>query len=110
MDLVPMGPEDLERAREQMKIANTRRIMDVLNALEPWVTGVMGPVAPNQVAVYLKAVRELGLLWDVYSPPKPVEVEQGADESPMVLEARQAQVVAELEKLRQVGMKRRPGS
>lgn len=108
-DLVRMTPEESDAARQRVRLENTVRILGVLAALEPWVTGVMGPIQPNQVTAYLKGVRELGLLWDAYAKPAAVAVEEssGPDEDVMVLEARQAQVSAELDKLREVGMKRR---
>lgn len=108
MDLVPLSPEDEDAARLRAKVEATRRIMAVLDALEPWVTGVMDNIQPNQVAVYFKGVREIGLLWGAYDKPKPVEDVKGADEEQMVLEARQAAASAELTKLREVAAKRRP--
>lgn len=108
MDLVPMGPDDHEKARERVKLESTRRYMELLENLGPYIDGTLGPVSPNHAAVYLKTVRELNLLWDAYAKPKAVEEVKGADEERMVLEARQAAVSAELDKLRQVGMGRRP--
>src|SRR4029450_5065371 len=88
----------------QMKLANTQRYKALLDGLEPYCDGSMGPVSPAHVNSYLKVCRELGLLWHAYD--KPVEkAKEGVDEELMVLEARQAAVLAEFEKLREVGMK-----
>ena len=110
MDLVPMSADDQDKARERVKLESTRRYMELLDSLGPYIDGTLGPVSPNHAAVYLKTVRELNLLWDAYAKPKAVEDVKGGDEEPMVLEARQAQVSAELDKLREVGMRGRPRS
>jgi len=107
VDLVRMSPEDHEQARERVKVESTRRYLELLDNLAPYIDGTLGPVSPNHAAVYLKTVRELNLLWDAYAKPKAVEDVKGGDEEPMVLEARQAAVAAELDKLRQVGQRRK---
>lgn len=106
MDLVPLGPDDHDKARDRVKLESTRRYMELLENLVPYIDGTLGPVSPNHAAVYLKTVRELNLLWDAYAKPKPVEDVRGGDEEPMVLEARQAAVAAELDKLRSVSRRR----
>lgn len=107
-DLVRMSPDEHDAARQQMRLANTQRIMVLLENLVPYIDGSVGPVSPNHANSYLKAVRELGLLWDAYAKPAPVVEEvKGADEELMVLQARQAQVSQELDKLREVGQRRR---
>lgn len=98
-----MTPEDHEALAAQMKLASTQRYKALLDGLEPYCDGSMGPVSPAHVNSYLKVCRELNLLWHAYD--RPVEkVEQGPDEEQMVLEARRAAVEAEFVKLRQVGM------
>jgi len=110
MDLVPMSADDHDKARERVKLESTRRYMELMDNLLPYIDGSLGPVSPNHAAVYLKTVRELNLLWDAYRKPVQVEEVKGSDEDVMVLEARQAQVAAELQKLREVGMRGRPRS
>lgn len=107
-DLVRMSPDEAEVARQRVKLENTRLIMELIESLKPYIDGTLGPVSPNHANSFLKAVREVGLLWDAYAKPA-VQVEQvkGVDEELMVLESRQAQVSAELSKLREVGMRRR---
>lgn len=107
-DLVRMSPDEAEVARQRVKLENTRLIMELIESLKPYIDGTLGPVSPNHANSFLKAVREVGLLWDAYAKPA-VQVEQvkGVDEELMVLESRQAQVAAELSKLREVGMRRR---
>lgn len=104
-DLVRMSPEDFDALGHQMRLANTQRIKAVLDALEPYVDGSLGPVSPAHVSVYLKSVEHLGKLWGAYSRPAPVPVESGQDEEQLVLSARQEAVLAELGKLREVGMR-----
>lgn len=103
--MVRMSPEDFEALGAQVRMANTQRITAVLEQLEPYIDGSLGAVSPAHVAVYLKAVKELGLLWAAYQPPRRVEEVKGPEEELMVLSARQEAVLAELGKLRSVGMK-----
>ena len=105
-DLVRMTPEDHEALAQQMKLASTQAYKGLLDALEPYCDGSMGPVSPAHVNSWLKVRRELNLLWHAYD--RPVErVEKGQDEEQMVLAARQEAVLAELQKLREIGAKRR---
>ena len=109
-DMVRMDPEDFAALSHQMKLANTARLKALLDQLEPYCDGSLGNngVSPAHVAAYIKVVRELGLLWRAYDPPA-VEQAKGVDEEALVLQARQAAVLAELGKLRSVGMKGRGG-
>lgn len=101
-DLVRMSPEDFEALGHQMRLANTARIRGVLDSLEPYVDGSLGAISPPHVSVYLKAVKELGQLWGAYAKPAPApEESKGADEA-LVLSERQAQVLKELNKLREI--------
>lgn len=103
-----LGKDEQAVLAERMRLANTQRIMVLLDSLGPYIDGSLGPVSPNHANSYLKAVRELGLLWHAYDrPPAPPEDVKGVDEDPMVLAARQAAVLGELGKLRQVGQRRR---
>lgn len=106
-DMVWMSPEEHEALAQQMKLANTARFKALLDGLEPYCDGSLGAVSPAHVTSYIKVCRELGLLWGSYAPPRPVEAAKGVDEEVMELEARQAAVLAELDKLREVGMRRR---
>lgn len=109
-DLVRMTPEDHAQLAWQMKLANTARIKDMIDALEPYVDGSLGAVSPPHANVRLKAIRELGLLWSSYDRPVEAAAEsKGSDEDPVVLEARRAQALSELTKLREIGQRRRPG-
>lgn len=104
-DMVRMSPEDFAVLSHQMRLANTQRYKALLDSLEPYTDGSLGPVSPAHVNSYLKVCRELGLLWDSYGPPRAAEEARGGDEELMVLSARQEAALAELEKLREVGMK-----
>lgn len=101
-DLVRMTPEDHEALAAQMRLANTARFKAILDALEPYCDGSLGPVSPTHVNAYVKTCRELGLLWHSYDKPAPVAEVKGSDEELMVLGARQAAVLAELDKLREI--------
>lgn len=104
-DMVRMSPDDFSNLSQQMRLANTQRLKAVLDSLEPYIDGSLGAVSPPHVNAYIKVCRELGLMWDSYGPPRAAEEVRGADEEAMVLEARQAAVNAELDKLRQIGQR-----
>lgn len=105
-DLVRMDPDDFSALSDQMRLANTQRIKMILDNLEPFCDGSVGMPSPPHVMAYLKAVRELGLLWKAYERPQAAQVSSGVDEEQLVLEARQAQVVDELAKLRAIRSRR----
>lgn len=106
-EMVRIDPEDAAGLAWQMKLANTARIKDMVDALEPYCDGSLGAVSPPHVNSRLKAIRELGLLWHSYDrPPAQPAQPEGSDEEPLVLEARRAQVLGELGKLREVGRRR----
>lgn len=107
-DMVRLTPEQHEELAQQMRLANTARIKGVIDSLEPYVDGSAGAINPGHVTAYLKAVRELGLLWHAYDKPAGSD-EGGLDEGGelAVFEERQAKILAELRKLREVGMKGR---
>jgi hypothetical protein len=103
-DLVRIDPEDFDALGHQMRLANTARLKAILDQLEPYVDGSLGPngVSPAHVNAYIKVVRELGLLWRSYDRPSEVKGPDGGDEERLVLEARRSAVAAELDKLAQV--------
>lgn len=110
-DMVRMTPDEFGQLSHQMRLANTQRLKAVLDSLEPYIDGSLGAVSPPHVNAYLKTCRELGLMWASYGPPRVVEEVKGEEEELMVLQARQEAVMAEFDKLREVGMKnagRRP--
>ena len=102
-DMVRMSPEDHEALAAQMRLANTQRYKALLDALEPYCDGSMGPVSPAHVNSYLKVCRELGLLWHAYDRPSEAPKDGGDDEQ-LVLEARRASVLSQFENLKKVGM------
>jgi hypothetical protein len=106
-EMVRISPEDAQALAWQMKLANTARIKDMVDALEPYCDGSLGAVSPPHVNSRLKAIRELGLLWHTYDrPAEKAEDVKGVDEEPLVLEARQAQALSELTKLREISRRR----
>lgn len=106
-EMVRMDPEDFDALGHQMRMANTARLKALLDQLEPYCDGTLGPngVSPAHVSAYIKVVRELGLLWRSYDRPAEVKDSGGGDEELMVLQARRAAVEADLGRLREVGMK-----
>lgn len=106
-DLVRMNPENQAQLAWQMKLANTARIKDMIDALEPYCDGSLGAVSPPHANTRLKAIRELGLLWNSYDKPaEKAEEVKGSDEEPLVLESRRAAALSELTKLREIGRRR----
>jgi hypothetical protein len=106
--LEPLNPDDeFARLSQVVREHNSARIKELLTALEPYVLGLMGPVSPPHVRVYLEALKGLGQLWRVFDRPEPKP-----DESDEVRQAevrmaeQQAQVLAELSKLRQIAENR----
>lgn len=110
-DLERFTPDEYDDLSLQMKMANTARFKALLDALEPHVDGSMpGGISPPHVAQYIKVAAELGKLWHAYDKPARKTESDAADlaaREVLVLEARQAAVLAELGKLREVATKRR---
>ena len=106
-DLARMSPEDYAALGDQMRMANTGRLKQILDGLEPYCDGSLGPVSLAHVNAYVKTVRELGLMWHAYDRPSGGVEEKSVEVVQMELEARQAAVLAELGKLREVGMRRK---
>ena len=105
-ELERFSAEEYDELSLQMKMANTARFKALLDSLEPYVDGSMGAVSPPHVTQYVKVAAELGKLWHAYD--RPARGPEGVDEAQevLVLEARQAAVVAELAKLREVSQRR----
>ena len=111
-DLERFSPEEYDDLSLQMKMANTARFKALLDALEPYVDGSAGAISPPHVVQYIKVAAELGKLWHAYDRParkQESDVEELAARELLVLEARQAAVLAELGKLRQVAQGRGRG-
>lgn len=108
--LEPLGAdEQFAQLTEAVRQHNSAKIKEVLAALEPSVLGLLGgPINPGHVRVYLEALKQLGQLWRVFERPEVRD--EGVDEQAVVeVEAaeRQAAVLAELSKLREIADKRR---
>ena len=107
-DLEKFGSDEYDELALQMKMANTARFKALLDSLEPYVDGSMGQVSPPHVNAYVKVAKELGSLWHAYDrPARKKDEEVDLVQEALVLEARQASVLAELAKLRAVDAKRR---
>jgi hypothetical protein len=107
--LSPFSPEDeFEQLREACRQHNTAKIKELLASLEPAVLGMMGPVNPGLVRVYLEALKQLGQLYRVFDRPAE-KVEQVDEQVRMEVEAaeRRQAVLAELAKLREIAEGRR---
>lgn len=107
--LEPLGAdEQFAQLTEAVRQHNSAEIKELLAQLKPYAFGYAGPINPGHVRVYLEALKQLGQLWRVFE--RPVVKEEGVDEQAAVeVEAaeRQAAVLAELTKLREIADRRR---
>lgn len=98
-DLVAPGEDDGSVLAMQPVVRrhNTAKLRALVEGLEPYVDGSYGPVNPRMCEVYMRALRELALLYRVYDPPK----EKVAEEQEPALRADvvRAQVLRQLEEL-----------
>jgi hypothetical protein len=105
-----LEPDQFQELADQMRMANTVRLKNVIDSLEAYIDGTLGAVSPAHVNAYVKTVRELGLLWRVYDRPEvaqdSVDEVEVAKAAQVALVARQEAVLAELGKLREVSARR----
>lgn len=93
--------EDYTSLAPEVRAHLTAKLHMVLEALEPYLDGTF-EISPRMVEVYLRALRELGLLFRVYDPPKAPEVDPAAVLAPqLALEQRRQEVLSSLEELAQ---------
>lgn len=62
----------MEAAAMEIRLQLTGRLSGLLESLEPYVDGTMGEPTAGIIAVYLKAVRELGGLYGLTRSPRPL--------------------------------------
>lgn len=98
-------PRDLAQIDDYTSLAPevrahlTAKLHSVLEALEPYIDGTF-EISPRMVEVYLRALRELGLLYRVYDPPRVTNPNDGLEMEPqLALEARRVEVMRSLEEL-----------
>lgn len=107
--LEPLGSdEQFAQLTEAVRQHNSAEIKELLAQLKPYAFGYAGPINPGHVRVYLEALKQLGQLWRVFD--KPAVKDEGVDEVALAeVEAaeRQAAVLAELTKLREIADRRR---
>lgn len=103
--------DDWRAQAELVRMHNATRIRDILGYLEPYVQGLMGPINPRFVDVYLKSLGELAKLYRVYAPPPPPAPEPEPEPDPGVegrlraaqLAAARAGVLGQLKELESRG-------
>ena len=91
--------EDYTKLAPEVRAHLTVKLQMVCEALEPYLDGTF-EISPRMLEVYLRALRELGLLFRVYDPPRMPEVDPAAALAPqLALEQRRAEVLASLDEL-----------
>lgn len=98
-EVAPITPEEFESMTTQVRMHNTAKYREVLAALEPYVDGSVGMISPPHVKLYLAALKDLGALYRVSEPPRPVEGGDEVEVAQVRLAARQAEVLGQLEVL-----------
>lgn len=91
------GIKDPATLAPEVRAYLTVKIQGLLEGLEPYVDGTF-EISPAMATVYLRAARELGLLYRAYEAPKVVD-EPVAVSPQQALEAKRAQVLGQLEEL-----------
>lgn len=90
--------EDYTVLKPHVRAHLTAKLEMLLDAIEPYLDGTFD-LSPRMAEVYLRGLRELGLLYRVYDPPKPPEVEDEQMEPQLALEARRLEVMSSLDEL-----------
>jgi hypothetical protein len=91
--------DDYTKLAPAVRAHLTVKLEAVLEALEPYIDGTF-EISPRMVEVYLRALREMGLLYRVYDPPRTPEADPDAALAPqLALEARRLEVMRSLEEL-----------
>lgn len=94
-DIVGTDDADLTAMQPVVRRHNTQKLRQLIETLEPYIDGSYGPVSPRMAEVYMKALRELGLLYRIFTD-LPASVEANTPLSPVEIRAR---VLAQLESL-----------
>lgn len=84
-DVAVMGEDEWASARMAARLYNTHKLRGVLEVLEPYMDGSMGVVSAPHLKLYLQALKDLGILYQLASPP--VLSAAGVDEGQVVLAA-----------------------
>ena len=91
--------EDYTKLAPEVRAFLTAKLQEVAEALQPYIDGTF-EISPRMVEVYLRSLRELGLLYRVYDPPKmPTTNEDQELEPQLALEMRRQEVMSSLEEL-----------
>lgn len=91
--------EDYTKLTPEVRAFLTVKLQQVAEALEPYIDGTF-EISPRMVEVYLRTLREFGLLYRAYDPPR-VQAEDPAKtlEPQLALEARRMEVMQTLDEL-----------
>lgn len=93
--LEPHPEDDIRALAPMVRQHNAGKLQALIRHLEPQVDGSYGPVNPRLYEVYMRALKELGLLYRVYDPPPPPKDDDGRVEEARA-EALRAQVEKQL--------------
>lgn len=69
-DALVNSGEDWQALAGQVRLHNSARIKDLLDALKPYVDGSVGMVSPSHGKLYLAALSDLAKLYRAYEPPE----------------------------------------
>jgi hypothetical protein len=69
-DLVVMGEDEWAHARMQARAYNTHKLRGIVDTLTPYVDGSMGMVSPPHTKLYLQALKDMGLMYQLSQPPQ----------------------------------------
>lgn len=83
-EIALMGEDEWAAACMQARSYATSKLRALVDTLEPYVDGSMGVVSAPHAKLYLQAVKDMGLMYQVSAPP--VLAVAKADESARVLE------------------------
>lgn len=91
--------DDYTKLAPEVRAHLTVKLQMVLEALEPYLDGTF-EISPRMVEVYLRTLRELGLLFRVYDPPRVPDADPADEQAPqLALDQRRQQVLSSLEDL-----------
>lgn len=90
--------EDYTTLRPGVRAFLTGKLQGVIESLEPYVDGTF-ELSPRMVEVYLRALREMGLLYRVYDPPRVDPGHEEELEPQLALEAVRRDVMSQLDEL-----------
>lgn len=88
--------ELVEEKGDRLRVELSAKLVSLIESLDPYVDSTMGEPSAAMVAVYVRAVHELGALYQLQRPPRtPVLLLPVPEPEPVVSEAVRGAVAAE---------------